>query len=106
MIKTIAALLFIFLPVSFVYAQIDESEHARETLEIYKHIIEVETSKNLGNVPGVAKYLADKLIAAGLPKEDVEIVPIDGTAALIARYRGDGSSGNAPISSAGSFGCR
>jgi carboxypeptidase PM20D1 len=97
MIKTIAALLFIFLPVSFVYAQIDESEHARETLEIYKHIIEVETSKNLGNVPGVAKYLADKLIAAGLPKEDVEIVPIDGTAALIARYRGDGSSGNAPI---------
>ncbi len=73
------------------------SEHAQKTLEIYKHIISVETSKNLGNVPEVANYLADELIAAGLPKEDVEVVPVGETAALIARYRGDGSSGKGPI---------
>ena len=73
------------------------SEHAQKTLEIYTNIIEMETSKNLGNVPPMARYLADEMIGAGLAEADVEIVPIDGTAALIARYRGDGSSGEAPI---------
>jgi acetylornithine deacetylase/succinyl-diaminopimelate desuccinylase-like protein len=78
-------------------AQETNSEHARKTLEIYEHIIEVETSKNLGNVPKVANYLADELVAAGLPRDDVEVLPVGETAALIARYRGDDSSGKGPI---------
>lgn len=73
------------------------SEHARKALEIYTHIIGVETSKDLGNVPRVANYLAAELIAAGFAQEDVEVAPLGETAALIARYRGDGSSGKAPI---------
>ncbi|HEY5774566.1 MAG TPA: hypothetical protein VIS57_00640, partial [Xanthomonadales bacterium] len=48
------------------------SDHAQKTLEIYTHIIGVESSKNLGNVPKIANYLAAELIAAGFPKEDVE----------------------------------
>jgi acetylornithine deacetylase/succinyl-diaminopimelate desuccinylase-like protein len=74
-----------------------DSEHARKTLEIYERIVEVETSKNLGNVPEVANYLADQLIAAGFPRADIEVLPVGETAALIARYRGDGSSGKPPI---------
>lgn len=77
--------------------QATNTEHARKTLEIYRHIIEVESSKNLGNVPKIANYLADQLIAAGFPQEDVEVLPVGETAALIARYRGDGSSGKKPI---------
>jgi len=73
------------------------SEHAQKTLEIFTRIISVETSKNLGNVPEVANYLADELLAAGFPEEDVEVVPLGDTASLIAKYRGDGSSGKAPI---------
>jgi len=73
------------------------SEHARKTLEIYTTIIEMETSKNLGNVPAMAQYLADQMIGAGLPESDIEILPVGETAALIARYRGDGSSGKKPI---------
>jgi carboxypeptidase PM20D1 len=73
------------------------SAHARKTLEIYTRIIGVETSKNLGNVPEVANYLASELLAAGFAKEDVEVVPLGETASLIATYRGDGSSGKAPI---------
>jgi acetylornithine deacetylase/succinyl-diaminopimelate desuccinylase-like protein len=80
-----------------VAAQDINSDHARKTLEIYERIVEVETAKNLGNVPGVANYLAAELIAAGFPKDDVEVLPVGETAALIARYRGDGSSGKAPI---------
>jgi acetylornithine deacetylase/succinyl-diaminopimelate desuccinylase-like protein len=91
---TLAACLAAFTSVS---AQDTNSEHARKTLEIYERIIEVETSKNLGNVPEVANYLADELIAAGFPRGDIEVLPVGETAALIARYRGDGSSGKAPI---------
>ncbi len=82
---------------STAIAEVADSEHARKTLEIYERIIAVETSKNLGNVPEVANYLAEELIAAGLPKGDVEVLPVGETAALIARYRGDGSSGKTPI---------
>jgi len=80
-----------------VAAQDMNSEHAQKTLEIYTHIIGVESSKNLGNVPVVANYLASELAAAGFPEEDVEVLPVGETAALIARYRGDDSSGKAPI---------
>jgi acetylornithine deacetylase/succinyl-diaminopimelate desuccinylase-like protein len=74
-----------------------QTEHAKKTLEIYTRIIGVESSKNLGHVPEIANYLAGELVAAGFPKEDVEVVPLGETASLIARYRGDGSSGKAPI---------
>ena len=95
--RIIIALVIILLSPATFAAQDRNSEHARKTLEIYKHIIEIESSKGLGNVPKVANYLASELIAAGFPKEDVEILPIGETAALIARYRGNGSSGKPPI---------
>ena len=95
--KIILALASLTLISALVAAQDRNSEHAKKTLEIYTRIIEVETAKNLGNVPEVANYLAGELIAAGLPSEDVEVLPVGETAALIARYRGDGSSGKAPI---------
>ena len=78
-------------------AEVTPAEHAHKTLEIYEHIIGIETSKGLGNVPAMAQYLAEELTAAGFPEADVEVVPIDGTAALIARYRGNDASGKAPI---------
>ena len=97
MTRTIIVLAVFLLSSTPIAAQDIDSEHARKTLEIYTKIIEIETSRNLGNVPGMARYLADEMIGAGLPEADVEIVPIDGTAALIARYRGNDSSGKAPI---------
>jgi acetylornithine deacetylase/succinyl-diaminopimelate desuccinylase-like protein len=80
-----------------VGAQDRSSEHARKTLDIYRTIIEIDTSKRTGNTPKVAKYLADELIAAGFPPEDVEVVMMPPTAALIARYRGNLNSGKKPI---------
>ena len=73
------------------------SEHARKTFEIFRTIVEVDTSKTKGNTPRVARYLADELIAAGFPAADIEVVRLDDIAALVARYRGDGSSGLKPI---------
>lgn len=97
MMRIIVTFLVVFLWSTLLAAQDVDSEHARKTLEIFERIIEVETSKNLGNVPEVANYLAGELVAAGFPKDDVEILPVGETVALIARYRGDGSSGKQPI---------
>ncbi|MBT8071977.1 MAG: M20/M25/M40 family metallo-hydrolase [Gammaproteobacteria bacterium] len=96
--KKLIAILIACLPcAAAVAAEVERSEHAIKTLEMYTRIIEVESSKNLGNVPEIANYLANELLAAGFPQEDVEVVPLGETASLIAKYRGDGSSGKAPI---------
>jgi len=95
--RIIMLLAGVLLSSSILAAQDVDSEHARKTLEIFTRIIGVETSKNLGNVPEVANYLASELRAAGFPAGDVEVVPLGETASLIAKYRGDGSSGKTPI---------
>ncbi len=96
--KRMVAVLVATLGVSGVFANEPiRSEHAQKTLEIYRTIVEVDTSKAMGNTPRVARYLADELIESGFPQEDVEIVRKDSFAGLIARYRGDGSSSKKPI---------
>ncbi|MFK8042341.1 M20/M25/M40 family metallo-hydrolase [Congregibacter sp.] len=84
---------------TIVAAQSDgiQSEHAQKTLEIYRSIVEVDTSKTKGNTLGVAQYLADELVTAGFAKDDVRVIPKDDFGILIATYRGDGSSGKKPI---------
>lgn len=74
-----------------------QDEHAQKTLEIYRTILEVDTSKTKGNTLRVAQYLADELIAAGFAEEDVRVIPKDDFGLLIATYRGDGSAGKKPI---------
>ncbi len=95
--KTLFAAALALLVVHSASAEDRTSEHARKTFEIYKTIIEIDTSKLRGNTPRMAGYLADQLVAAGFPSDDVEVVPKDDFASLIARYRGDGSSGKKPI---------
>lgn len=94
--KLIVAIVALCLAQAAV-AQDRASAHARKTLEIYRTIIEIDTSKHTGNTPKVAKYLADELLAAGFPAEDVEVVMKPPFAALIVRYRGNLSSGRKPI---------
>ncbi|MFK7828344.1 MAG: M20/M25/M40 family metallo-hydrolase [Congregibacter sp.] len=72
-------------------------DHAQKTLEIYRSILEVDTSKTKGNTTRVARYLADELLAAGFSSDDIRIVPTGDFASLIVTYRGDGSSGKKPI---------
>ena len=48
------------LPFRPAHAQEERlSEHALKTFEIFKTIVEVDTSKTMGNTPKVAQYLAD-----------------------------------------------
>ena len=72
--KTIILIVAGLICTSATAAQDINSDHAKKTLEIYTRIIGIESSKNLGNVPEVAGYLASELISAGFPEGDVEVV--------------------------------
>jgi acetylornithine deacetylase/succinyl-diaminopimelate desuccinylase-like protein len=65
--------------------------------EIFEKLISIPTSLGNRKVPEMAEYLAGEFRAAGFPAEDVTIVPLklpdDETAALVVRYRSDGSGG-------------
>ncbi len=65
--------------------------------EIYQTVIAMRTAEGHGNVPAMAAYLAGELESAGFATEDIHIIPVKETAALVVRYRGDGSANAKPI---------
>ncbi len=81
----------------------DYSEpYQQRALELYRTIIGYRTAAGHGQVPAVANYLADQFRAGGFASDDVHVLPFsvesgEETAGLVVRYRGDGSSGEAPI---------
>jgi acetylornithine deacetylase/succinyl-diaminopimelate desuccinylase-like protein len=63
-----------------------------QTREVFKQAIEIPSVHNRGEVPRVAKLLADQFRAAGIPAADIhfmpyEALPGDQTEALIVRWR-------------------
>lgn len=76
--------------------------YQQRALEIYRTAIGMRTVAKGGQVPRLARYLADQFLAAGFPAADVRVLPFvapggDTTASLVVRYRGSGSSGKKPI---------
>ncbi|WP_308911441.1 M20/M25/M40 family metallo-hydrolase [Pseudokordiimonas caeni] len=65
--------------------------------EILGKSITFHTAEGHGQVPAYAAYLADQLKAGGFAAEDIHILPHGETAALVVRYRGDGSAAKKPI---------
>ena len=69
-----------------------------QALDLLKRGIAFRTVAGEGNqTPAYAEYLKDALIAGGFAADDVEVVPVDNTAYLVARYRGTGAAGAKPI---------
>ncbi|MDX2233365.1 MAG: M20/M25/M40 family metallo-hydrolase [Hyphomonadaceae bacterium] len=60
---------------------------------ILSDIVAMDTSPEGGRTPAMAAYLADRLRAGGFPAADVHVVPQGEVAALVVRYRGDGTGG-------------
>ncbi|MGN6154622.1 MAG: M20/M25/M40 family metallo-hydrolase [Sphingomicrobium sp.] len=63
-----------------------------KTREVFKQAIEIPSVHNRGEVPRVAKLLADQFRAAGIPDSDIHFMPYEGlpgdkTMALIVRWR-------------------
>src|SRR4051794_4697253 len=63
-----------------------------KTRELFKQAIEIPSVRGRGEVPAVAKLLADQFRAAGIAEADIhfmpyEALPGDKTEALIVRWR-------------------
>jgi len=63
-----------------------------KTRDLFKQAIEIPSVHNRGEVPRMAKLLADQFRAAGIPEADIHIMPYealpgDKTVALIVRWR-------------------
>jgi acetylornithine deacetylase/succinyl-diaminopimelate desuccinylase-like protein len=61
--------------------------------EIFSKLIAFKTEIGQGQVPVMAKYLADQFRAAGFPDSDIHIIPHGETAEMVVRYRGTGKGG-------------
>src|SRR5689334_18032217 len=60
--------------------------------EIYKQLVEINTTDSVGSVTKAAEAMAERLKAAGFPADDVKVIgPEARKYNLVARYRGTGS---------------
>ncbi|NNE37738.1 MAG: M20/M25/M40 family metallo-hydrolase [Gammaproteobacteria bacterium] len=93
-IYTLLFLLFGFI--GSLPAQTTEINHAR-ALNIYRNIISFRTAAGHDMVPEMTSYLSGEFTRAGFSDDDINILPVNDTAALVVRYQGDGTSGKKPI---------
>ena len=63
--------------------------HQELAREILKELIEINTTDSVGDNTAAAQAMADRLLAAGFPAEDVQVLgPVERKGNLVARYRG------------------
>jgi len=73
-------------------AQNTPTDHNRAGREILRELIETNTTHSTGSVTAAAERMAARLIAAGFPKADVQVVGgVEKKRNLVARYRGTGT---------------
>src|SRR5579883_3449997 len=63
-----------------------------EYMDMLGRAIAFQTVEGKDQVPAFARYLAGKLEAAGFAQSDIEIIPVEHTAALVVHYRGSDKS--------------
>lgn len=96
--KILGAAALAALTTSYAHAQpAERTADEQKAFEIFEKIISMRTAKGHGQVPAMAEYLAAELRSAGFADDDIRIVPHDETAALIVRFKGDGSGSDKPI---------
>ncbi len=86
-----AALLTASVAISAQAATLDPNQ--AQARDIFSHLIAFKSEIGQGQVPVMVKYLADQFRAAGFPESDIHIIPHGETAAMVVRYRGNGTGG-------------
>jgi acetylornithine deacetylase/succinyl-diaminopimelate desuccinylase-like protein len=71
--------------------------HQQLARDLLQELIEIDTTDATGDNTAAAQAMADRLLAAGFPPEDVQVLgPADRKGNLVARYRGR-DSGRKPL---------
>ena len=79
------------LPLAATAQQAPSSEQ-RLAREIYRELIEIDTTTYSGNTARAADAMAARLRAAGFPSQDVQVFkPVPRKGNLVARLRGSGA---------------
>jgi acetylornithine deacetylase/succinyl-diaminopimelate desuccinylase-like protein len=93
--RSCAALVGAFAALAFstAAAQAPSDAQRARAQEILERVTEMDTSVEGRRVPEMANYLAEQFRAGGFAAEDIHVVPYEQTAALVVRYRGDGTGG-------------
>ena len=74
-----------------LFAFADEAAHNQLARDIYKELIEINTTDSIGDTTKAAQAMAARLKAAGLPEADIQVIgPNARKGNLVARYRGTG----------------
>ncbi len=70
----------------------DMTRYSKVAEDLLRDGLSRQTVAGAGHVPAYARFLAAQFQQAGFPDEDIHVLPYGETAALVVRYRGDGSS--------------
>jgi acetylornithine deacetylase/succinyl-diaminopimelate desuccinylase-like protein len=91
----VAALVVNFAaPASWVRAQVSVDPNQALLRDIYKELVEINTTDSVGDCTRAAEAMAARLRAAGFPAEDVQVIVPPGNAKkgnMVARLRGTGA---------------
>jgi carboxypeptidase PM20D1 len=68
-----------------------------KAIQMLRHSISVRTAEGHGLVPQLAQYYADQFEQAGFAPEDIYLLTVANTAALVVRYKGNDKAGKKPI---------
>ncbi len=86
-----SGLVLLLLAVPCVAA--DLSPQQKELRRIYEEMVEIDTTHSTGSTGKAARAVAKRLLAAGLPAGDVQVIgPKDNRLNLVARLRGQGKA--------------
>ena len=80
-----------FIVAVLLAAGADDTVHNQLAREIYKELIEINTTDSAGDTTKAARAMAARLKAAGFPEADIQVLgPNPRKGNLVARYRGTG----------------
>lgn len=92
-----ALLLFYQLGFAANATQTEASAFQEKAIDMLRYSISVRTVEGYGLVPTLAQYYVAQFQDAGFAPEDIKLLPVGETAALVLRYKGDGSANKKPI---------
>jgi acetylornithine deacetylase/succinyl-diaminopimelate desuccinylase-like protein len=80
-------------------AEVPSADASRELArDIFKQLIEINTTDSVGSTTLAARAMADRLLAAGFAADDVAVLgPNDRKGNMVARYRGKAGSTKRPL---------
>src|ERR1700682_2732019 len=91
MLKRLLVIFLVAAPLAAAPPPLD-AKTRQLAYDIYKQLIEINTTDSVGNTSTAAQAMAERLRAAGFPAADVQVLgPNERKGNLVARLRGSGA---------------